>query len=51
MTDAEINFQGMALNVLKLLSEARPRWEPLYKKLLPDFTALQTALASFDDKA
>ncbi|WP_375417969.1 hypothetical protein [uncultured Hymenobacter sp.] len=51
MTDVEINFQGMALNVLKLLSEARPRWELLYKKLLPDFTALETALASFDDKA
>lgn len=51
MTDAEINYQGMALNVLKLLRDARPTWEPLYKKLLPDFTALETALAGLDGKA
>ena len=41
----------MALNVLKLLSEARPTWENRYKKMLPDFMVLQAALASFDGKA
>ena len=51
MTDAEVNFQGMALNVLKLLGDNRPAWEKLYKKLLPDYTALETALDSFDGKA
>jgi len=51
MTDTEVNYQGMALNVLKLLSDQRPAWEQLYKKLLPDYTALQTALAGLDDKA
>lgn len=51
MTDAEINYQGMALNVLKLLHDARPTWEPLYKKLLPDYTALETALTALGGKA
>lgn len=51
MTDAEVNFQGMALNVLKLLGDNRPAWEKLYKKLLPDYTALETALGRFDDMA
>ena len=51
MTDAEINYQGMALNVLKLLREARPTWEPLYRKLLPDYQALETALAGLDGTA
>lgn len=51
MTDTEINYQGMALNVLKLLRDARPNWESLYKKMLPDYTALETALSSLDGKA
>ena len=51
MTDTEINYLGMALNVLKLLREAKPRWEPLYQKLVPDYTALETSLFSFDDTA
>lgn len=51
MTDAEINYQGMALNVLKLLRDSKPSWEKLYKKLLPDYMALETALAAFDGKA
>jgi hypothetical protein len=50
MTDTELNYQGMALNVLKLLRDTRPTWEPLYRKLLPDYTALETALASLDAK-
>ncbi|GAB3876951.1 hypothetical protein GCM10028824_35800 [Hymenobacter segetis] len=51
MTDAEINYQGMALNVLKLLRDSKPSWEKLYKKMLPDYTALETALAALDGKA
>lgn len=51
MTDAEINFQNMATQVLRVLTEQRPAWEPAYKKLLPDYLALQTALADFDAKA
>ena len=41
----------MAEAVRKLMREARPRWEPLYKKMVPDFTALDTALAGLDAKA
>ena len=51
MTNEELNFQGMALNTLQLLTDQRPQWEPLYKKLLPDYLALQTALGRFDDVA
>ena len=51
MTDRELNYQGMALNVLKLLRDARPTWEKLYQKMLPDYLALETALSSLDDKA
>jgi N-acetylmuramoyl-L-alanine amidase len=51
MTDAEVNYQGMALNVRKLLGDARAQWEPLYKKLLPDYQALETALTALDAKA
>jgi len=50
MTDSEINYQGMALNVLKLLRDQRPAWEPLYAKMRPAYLALETALASLDDK-
>ena len=50
MTDTELNYQGMALNVLKLLRDARPSWEKVYAKLLPDFTALEAALTSLDSK-
>ena len=51
MTDSETNYQGMALNVLKLLRDNRPAWEPLYAKLLPAYQALETALAALDGKA
>ncbi|WP_210514771.1 hypothetical protein [Hymenobacter terricola] len=51
MTAEEINFQGMALNTLGLLTTWRAEWEALYKKLLPDYTALQTALGQVDEKA
>jgi hypothetical protein len=50
MTDVEINYQNMALEVRKLLRQARPQWEPLYRKLLPDFELLDMALDSLDDK-
>ncbi|AMJ64298.1 hypothetical protein [Hymenobacter sp. PAMC 26628] len=50
MTDAEVNYQGMARNVLQLLTDQRPAWEPLYAKLLPDYAALQSALAALDEK-
>lgn len=50
MTNHEINFRNMALDVRKLLRTARPQWEPLYKKLLPGFTRLDTALDGFDGK-
>lgn len=50
MIDREINFRNMALDVRKLLGTARPQWEPLYKKLLPDFTRLDTALDGLDGK-
>ena len=50
MTNHEINFRNMALDVRKLLRTTRPQWEPLYKKLLPGFTRLDTALDGFDGK-
>lgn len=51
MTDVEINFQSMATQVLTLLTEQRPAWEPVYQKMLPDYQALQTALADLDTAA
>ena len=51
MTDVEINFQNMATQVLALLTQQRPAWEPLYHKMLPDYQALQAALADLDTKA
>jgi hypothetical protein len=48
MTDAEINYQNMATQVLRVLTTQRPTWEPVYKKLLPDYQALQAALAALD---
>ena len=51
MTDKEINYQTMAGAVRKLLKDTRPQWEPLYKKLLADYTALDTALTGLDAKA
>jgi hypothetical protein len=50
MTDAELNYQNMAQQVLALLAAQRPSWEAVYKKLLPDYLALQTALAALDTK-
>lgn len=51
MTDKEINYQTMAEAVRQLLKETRPQWEPLYKKLVADYTALDTALTGLDAKA
>ncbi|AWM34434.1 hypothetical protein [Hymenobacter nivis] len=51
MTDVEINFQNMATQVLMLLTDQRATWEPIYKKLVPDYQALQTALTALDAKA
>ena len=51
MTDAEINYQNMATQVLRVLTDQRPAWEPVYKKLLPDYQALQVALAALDTTA
>ena len=51
MTNKQINFRDMALNVRKLLADARPQWEPLYKKLVPDFEALDGALGRLDKQA
>jgi N-acetylmuramoyl-L-alanine amidase len=51
MTDAEINYQNMAQQVLTLLADQRPAWEAVYKKLLPDYQALQAALAALDTAA
>jgi len=30
MTDAEINYQNMATQVLRVLTTQRPTWEPVY---------------------
>jgi len=51
MTDAELNYQNMATQVLRLLTDQRPAWEAVYQKLLPDYLALQAALAALDTKA
>ena len=51
MTDEQINFQNMALNVRKLLADARPQWEPLYGKLVADFAALDAALGQYGTTA
>ena len=48
MTDEQINFENMALNVRKLLADARPQWEPLYKNMVSDFDALDGALGRAD---
>jgi hypothetical protein len=50
MTDDEVNYWTMTKEVRKLLQTARPQWEPLYKKMLPDYTRLDTALAGIDVK-
>jgi hypothetical protein len=44
MTDEQVNFENMALNVRQLLAQARTQWEPLYPKMVPDFEALNEAL-------
>jgi hypothetical protein len=44
MTNKQLNFLTMAESVRKLLADARPRWEPLYKKMVPDVEALGAAL-------
>lgn len=44
MTDEQINFENMALNVRQLLAKARTQWAPLYPKMVPDFEALNEAL-------
>ncbi|MDB5267653.1 MAG: hypothetical protein JWP58_693 [Hymenobacter sp.] len=46
MTDDQRNFQTMALAVRQLLRDARPKWEPLYAKMLPDYVSLDTALGA-----
>jgi len=51
MTDDQINFQDMARNVRKLLADARPQWEPLYAKLVPNFEALDAALGAAGTEA
>jgi hypothetical protein len=50
MTDKEVNFWNMSKAVHKLLQEARPQWEPLYKKMLPAYTLLDTALGGLGTK-
>jgi hypothetical protein len=50
MTDTQLNYQTMALGVRKLLRDARPTWEPLYKKMTAAYSALDTALGSLDAK-
>lgn len=50
MTNEEVNYWNMAKQVGKLLQEARPQWEPLYKKMLPDYTRLDAALGAIDAK-
>ena len=44
MTDEQINFENMALNVRQLLAAARPQWSALYPKMVADFEALDAAL-------
>lgn len=50
MTDEEVNFWNMSKEVRKRLLEARPQWEALYPKMVPDYTRLDTALAGLDAK-
>ncbi len=50
MTDDDVNYWNMAREVRKLLGAARPQWEPLYQKLVPDYARLDTALGSLDGK-
>ncbi len=50
MTDDDVNYWNMAKAAHKVLREARPQWEPLYKKLLPDYNRLDAALAGIDAK-
>lgn len=51
MTDEQVNFENMALNVRKLLAAARSQWAPLYPKLVPDVEALDAALTQADTRA
>ena len=50
MTDDDVNYWNMAREVHKVLKTARPQWEPLYKKLFPDYSRLDTALGRLDGK-
>jgi len=51
MTDEQLNFENMALNVRRLLADARSQWEPLYPKMTPDFETLNTALGQAGNQA
>lgn len=51
MTDEQVNFENMALNVRKLLADARPQWAPLYPKMVADFEALNAALGQAGTQA
>lgn len=51
MTDEQVNFESMALNVRKLLADARPQWAPLYAKMVADFEALDAALGQAGTQA
>ncbi|RZK46013.1 MAG: hypothetical protein EOO59_20020 [Hymenobacter sp.] len=51
MTDEQLNFQGMARNVRRLLADTAAQWQPLYPKLATDVAALDAALAVFDTAA
>ena len=51
MTDEQINFENMALNVRQLLATARPQWSALYPKMVADFEALDAALGQAGTQA
>jgi hypothetical protein len=51
MTDEQINFENMALNVRQLLADARPQWAPLYPRMVADFEALDAALGQAGTRA
>ena len=51
MTDEQVNFESMALNVRQLLAGARPQWAPLYAKMVADFEALDSALGQAGSQA
>ena len=51
MTDEQVNFESMALNVRQLLGKARPQWAPLYAKMVADFEALDAALGQAGTQA